>query len=64
MSLFNTDLKILWDIECSKTMIGFDNTATYISLGGNHAYYKNVLRNILKKNWKLKDIYEKYQPKL
>jgi hypothetical protein len=34
------------------------------SLGGNSSYYKNILRSLLKRNWQLKELYDRLIPEL
>lgn len=35
-----------------------------ISLGGTHTYYKNIMRSLLKRNWPLKELYDRLLPEL
>jgi hypothetical protein len=61
---FVIDPKLIWDILGAEAHLV--DTANYhlISLGGNYSYYLNILRNLLKRNLHLRQIYEKVESDL
>jgi hypothetical protein len=47
--------KLLWGIlDAELALRDSSNTNHTVSLGGNQAYYKNIMRSMLKRNWQLK----------
>jgi hypothetical protein len=61
---FVTDLKLMWEISGSEQLLVDGPTVHAISLGGNHSYYKNIMRSMLKRSLKLKEVYDRLVPEL
>lgn len=62
--LYATSLRLLWDVSGSEIMLEAGGSEHSISLGGNHSYYKNIMRSVLKRNWHIKEVYDLLQPEL
>jgi hypothetical protein len=58
---FIADPKLLWDILGAEAHLVDTANAHLVSLGGNYSYYLNILRNLLKRNLLLRQIYEKIE---
>jgi hypothetical protein len=58
---FIADPKLLWDMLGAEAHLVDTANAHLVSLGGNYSYYLNILRNLLKRNLLLRQIYEKIE---
>lgn len=58
---FVVDPKLLWDSLGAEAHLVSTASAHSISLGGSYSYYSNILRNLLKRNLHLRQIYEKIE---
>ena len=47
--------RLLWGVSDTELALRDTSSNTHaVSLGGNQAYYKNIMRSMLKRNWQLK----------
>ena len=61
---FVVDPKLIWDILGAEAHLVDSASPHQISLGGNYSYYLNILRNLLKRNLHLRQVYEKIEGEL
>lgn len=62
--LYVGDLKLLWDISGTEILLVEATNHHPVSLGGSSTYYKNIMRSLLKRNWQLKELYDRLLPEL
>lgn len=58
------DPKTIWDILGAEAHLVDSASPHQISLGGNYSYYLNILRNLLKRNLHLRQVYERIEGEL
>ena len=68
---FVTSPKLLWDLVSTENQLvnsdlvnsenpNLNSSGKHpVSLGGNHPYYQNILRSLLKRNPHLREVYER-----
>lgn len=58
---FVADPRLLWDLLGAEAHLVDSASPHSVSLGGNYSYYQNILRNLLKRNLHLRQIFEKVE---